>query len=222
MTIFFHEFRAFIKSGAMAVMFVFITVLSWGVMLGMMLIDDGVSEIDATQLHVWFLYFSLVTSAGIASTVFIRERLAGTLEVLLVSGVTRKELLFGKLGFSLVAMCLIGAATLEVAYLVSSYFSFDPVGLPVFYKLFITYLGGSLVVSSSSAWLALTLRNPRMTHVINFFVLSGLVLLMAYTRREHGVTVLQFFPVYVVAMSPFLWLSLKQLRRQSVVQVPLY
>ena len=48
---------------------------------------------------VWWLFFSVVISGNFSNTVFVSERLSGSMEILLTSGFPRDTVLFGKAAF---------------------------------------------------------------------------------------------------------------------------
>ena len=211
-----QELLAFLRGGINSLLFVGLTTLSWGIMMG----SYPLSSFELTTL-LWVLFYALVTSAGITSTVFIRERQSGNLEILLVSGVSRKEIALSKIAFSFGVTSLMGGVTLLVATLFSVAVFGESVTVSALAKYYVVYLFGAALMVSSSAWLALVLDNPRTVYILNFLLLSVISVLfitLATFFESYGMALLVIFiPLPLL----FVWLTYRQLFKESVIRRPL-
>ena len=215
MNLFRHELKVFFHSGKSSLLFVLLTVISWGAMMG----GHPLDTIESTTL-VWVLFFSLVSSAGITTSVFIRERLTGVLEVLLTSGLSRRRIVLEKLLFSYGVVLVMGLLTFVVAIGVSGVLYDKLYSLNVVIQYFVAYSGGALVLVSSSAWFALLLSNPRVAYLFNFLlisVLSGIALYLQGNSSYWLSLVVTFFMPTLF----FVYLAIGQLSKESVLQKPL-
>ncbi len=166
--IFKQEFSSFIKSGKSSLLLVFITALTWGGM-----ISSKISSFDEPTSYLWIIFFAMVASAGLTNSVFVRERLSNTLEILLTTGLNRSSILYGKLLFTSTATLFIGVCALLTATLFAKVLSLSgEIGFYEISQSVLLYLGATLLVTSSSAFLSLALSNPRLVQLINFTTLT--------------------------------------------------
>jgi hypothetical protein len=130
------------------------------------------------MVEVWMIFFAVIVAANFSGTVFISERVSGTLEVLIVSGVTRDAVLFGKVFFVAGATIIMGA----VCVAMSEVWVFWLDGLDKAVLLAgwwarrgaLLYLGATVLNVSASAYLSVRMVNPRFLHIANLFM-TGLV-----------------------------------------------
>jgi ABC-type transport system involved in multi-copper enzyme maturation permease subunit len=142
----------------------------------------------------WLLFFSVIISANFSNTVFIAERVNGILEILITSGITRKQILFGKMlfvggistGIGLIC-CLCSLLLHRVLYTSWSY-AIGPADL-------VLYVIAVFFNTASSAYLSVRMSNPRLLHLINLFLLALIV--MVYTIVSNYYTL----PHYVLPIS---------------------
>lgn len=145
-------------------------IFSWS----MMLVAPQESAIAGGPL--WLVFFSVIISANFSNTVFIAERINGTLEILITSGLSRKEILFGKMLFVAGTGSALGFICIGLAYVwktvmyPESTFSITPIDM-------ITYAGAVAFNTAASAYLSLKLTNPRLMHVATIFMLACIVTL---------------------------------------------
>ncbi|MDR3012710.1 MAG: hypothetical protein LBU70_05810 [Chitinispirillales bacterium] len=122
----------------------------------------------------WIFSFAVIVTANFANSVFISERVNGTLEILITSGLSRDAILFGKM-FFVIAMTL--AVGLICAVWVVVWAHVLPIadgGLPhTGVSTVLLYLLSAFLCASSSAYLSVRMPNPRFLHFINLFMMSA-------------------------------------------------
>jgi ABC-type Na+ efflux pump permease subunit len=124
---------------------------------------------------VWWIFFSVIISGNFGNTVFIAERLSGSMEILLVSGLSRKAILFGKMLFVIAMTAIIGAACYGLA-LLWLLVQHNEAALNQPYLLQATlYMCASAMNAASSAWLTTRLPNPRLAHFANLLGLACVI-----------------------------------------------
>ena len=157
-----------------------VLIASWSIMLA----APAGNAIQTGPL--WLVFFSVVISANFSNTVFIAERVNGILEILLTSGLSRRDILYGKMVF--VAGMSIGIGLLCVAI--------SPLWKLVLYpesdwKLsadaLLLYVAAVFMNTASSAYLSVRMGNPRMLHLANLLLLA--LLLALYTIASYFFTV---------------------------------
>ena len=146
----------------------------------------------------WLVFFAVIVAANFSGTVFISERVNGTLEVLIVSGVSRDAVLFGKVIFAvgatiaMGAVCLAISAVLEFLIGVLGGGAGDAVDLlrdfAVWaYHISQLYVGAAVMNVSASAYLSVRMSNPRFLHIANLFMTGALMTLyelITFTSTE--------------------------------------
>jgi len=179
-----HETKAFFYSGFSSLILLLVTILIWG-----SVIAGKVENIHALDSWVWVVFFAMVVTAGFSTTVFVRERLSATLEILLVSGVERSSVLYGKIIFTSVFTIFTGLAAFFVAWFGRSILFSEEFFLKE--KLFQTvslYISTSCMMTASSAMLSLSLTNPRLVQFVNFTILMGIVLAYAIASQYYPIS----------------------------------
>jgi len=134
------------------------------------------------DMEIWMIFFAVIVAANFSGTVFISERVNGTLEVLIVSGVSRDAVLFGKVIFVAGATMIMGGVC--VAMSACWVFWFDGLDKTVLWAEWwarrgaLLYLGATALNVSASAYLSVRMGNPRFLHFANLFMTG--VLAAAY------------------------------------------
>jgi ABC-type transport system involved in multi-copper enzyme maturation permease subunit len=134
---------------------------------------DGAAG-GAMGVRFWSVFFAVIVAAGFSGTVFISERVTGTLEVLLTSGVSRGAVFFGKMVFATGMSTAVGALCAFFALLWG--FAFGA-GAPIWLGASDAALYVSTVYLNAavSACLSVRLGNPRFLHFINLFITAALL-----------------------------------------------
>lgn len=139
-------------------------ILSWSVMLAF---SSNDLAIDTT---LWLVLFSVVISANFSTTVFISERVNGTLEILITSGLSRRDILYGKLIFVCGMSFFVGAISILISPLWAILFDENRVLLNL--DIFLLYGSAVYMNTASSAFLSVIMSNPRLLALINLIVMG--------------------------------------------------
>lgn len=187
LTIVQKEWRCFLGSDRGIFLLYLVLMLSWSIMLA----NPGESAVQAGQ--IWFIFFSVVISANFSNTVFIAERVNGILEILLTSGLSRKEILFGKMLFVAGMSIVIGILCMLVSH-VWRHVLFDGEMRALSTADVIVYCCAVLMNTASGAYFSVKMGNPRLLHLLNLLVLGGIVIL-------HSVAVSFFtIPIFILPL----------------------
>ncbi|MFP4163214.1 MAG: hypothetical protein ACLFQB_04695 [Chitinispirillaceae bacterium] len=166
-TIIQKELRSFIGSDKGVFLVYAIIVVAWSFMFTSG--DGGFAG------SFWLVFFSVVVAANFSNTVFISERMSGSLEVLITSGLSRDAILFGKMFFVIIMTSIIG---LSCALMARIWTLLSPeIGNAQVFTIYdgLLYFSATLLNSSSSAFFSVRLSSPRLLHFINLFILGGIV-----------------------------------------------
>jgi ABC-type Na+ efflux pump permease subunit len=130
---------------------------------------------------VWWLFFSIVVCTNFANTVFVTERISGSMEILLTSGFPRNAVLFGKILFVMEVSVAIGAACvgLSLAWIALSGALCPAVTRQVLAGLLL-YCCGVFMNASAGAWMSIRFSSFRIIPFVNIFILS-LICAVYYT-----------------------------------------
>ncbi|MDR2728133.1 MAG: hypothetical protein LBB56_03305 [Chitinispirillales bacterium] len=166
-TILQKELMSFIGSdkGVFGVYAIIVTVWSFMLLFG----EGGVNG------QLWFVFFSVIVAANFSSAVFISERISGTLEILITSGLSRDAILLGKMIFVIFMTAVIGLSCAVLAevwgVIIPEIERAQPLG---FYDA-VLYLSATFLNTASSAYFSVRLSSPRLLHFINIFMLGAIV-----------------------------------------------
>jgi ABC-type Na+ efflux pump permease subunit len=149
----------------------------------------------------WLASFSVIIAATFANSVFVSDRISGSLEILLTSGISRTGILCGKLAFIFLTTLAVGALCMGLASIVRYMLLSAMVGAEVIIGAsgIAVYCGAAFLTASSSAYFSVLLPNPRVLHFINLIMVIFLVCL--YT----ALTSVWQIPLYVLAILLFLF-----------------
>jgi ABC-type Na+ efflux pump permease subunit len=161
--IFRKEWLNFMR-GDRSVFFVYLILASMG--------DQG-----AAVAPLWTVVFAVIVAVNFSGTVFVLERLSGSLEILLTCGISRGAILYGKMLFVVVMTAVIGAACFGVALLMRTVIDVPEGGLsamPV-WGTGVLYVSTAFLNAAGSAYFSVVLPNPRLLHFLNLFI-AGFVM----------------------------------------------
>jgi ABC-type transport system involved in multi-copper enzyme maturation permease subunit len=172
LVIFGKEWRFFTGSDRGVFVLYLFLILSWSIML--------VAPHDTTfqSGQLWLLFFSVIISANFTNTVFIAERVNGILEILITSGLTRRQILFGKMLFVAGMSTAIGVLCSGFSLLWRRFIYSDG-GYAVTVSDLLLYIVAVYFNTASSAYLSVRMNNPRLLHLVNLLFLACIV--TAYT-----------------------------------------
>ncbi|MDR0330798.1 MAG: ABC transporter permease subunit [Chitinispirillales bacterium] len=124
---------------------------------------------------IWLVFFSVIIAANFSATVFISERVSGTLEVLITSGVSRDAVLFGKMFFVIAMTSAMGAVCAALAFLWRVLLPDAGAARPLGLADAALYLGATVLNAAASAYLSARMGNPRFLHFVNLFMTGAAV-----------------------------------------------
>lgn len=193
-TILKKEMKNFSGSGpGIFIMYAVISVL-WSFML--------VPSTFSIAGFLWLAFFSVIVTANFSSTVFISDRINGTLEILITSGVSRNAVLFGKMlfviamasaiGLLCVLLSIVWALALPEEYGLDTWSTrmLEPFDLYAFYAAL--YLSATFFNAAASAYLSVRMGNPRFLHFIILFMTGILVTACSALNIRQTALVLTF------------------------------
>ncbi len=168
---------------------------------------------------IWWLFFSVIISGNFSNTVFVSERLSGSMEILLTCGFSRDAVLFGKVAFVLLMSIAIGAACFSLSLvwlLLASGLSHVSVSSETLSSAAL-FVAGALMNVSCGAWLSIRLQSPRiipfMTIIILALVVSGFSGLASVCHAPQWILGL----VLAAAGGVFLFFAKKEFHGEKVI-----
>ena len=169
-TIFRKEWHCFTGSDRGMFVLYALLILTWSSMLA------APQNADFPAGPLWLIFFSVVISANFSNTVFIAERIHGNLEILLTSGLSRQNILYGKMLFVGGMSCGIGLLCIGLS-MILRHLLFDSTLIPVSTGDIILYGSAVFMNTANSAYLSIRMPNPRLLHFANLLLLGSLVTL---------------------------------------------
>ncbi len=213
-----QELLSFLKSGKSSLLLLAFTTLAWGGF-----ITNKIETIDDPSSYLWVLFFSLVAGAGLTTSVFVRERVSATLEVLLHSGLERNSILLGKLLFTTSMTLLVGVGAFSISFIVRSILYkdsgqlFDEIGVVIS-----LYSASTILVSNSSALLSMVLSNPRLVQFVNFSLLTVVSVLFGLFSPQGRIS-LWILSFSLIILSAILFFFTKRaFRNEKIIQPLIY
>jgi ABC-type transport system involved in cytochrome c biogenesis permease component len=168
------EGRNFVRSDRSVFIIYMFLIFFWSVFLVSSLLSGG----SGTVHTIGLVFFSVIVSGNFSNTTFTAERLNGSMEVLLICGLTRMEILVGKHLFVVALSMIMGAVCYALCILWAVLFK-SGVGLPASLWSVLAHAGvysaACFMNASCGAWLSLRLANPRVSYFVNFLAIGLIV-----------------------------------------------
>jgi len=205
------EWRFFIGSDRGVFILHLFLILSWSLML------VTPHEATFTNGSFWLVFFSVIVSANFANTVFIAERINGTMEILITSGISRKAILFGKTFFVLLTSSCIGFLCIGLAT-VWKHTIYTDSTFTLSANEIMTYLCAVFFNTSCGAYLSLRMNNPRLMNLVTILILA--FVLSVYTALGSYFTLPDFLLPLILCCTGVMWttLSLKLYESEKILQ----
>jgi hypothetical protein len=168
---------------------------------------------------IWWLFFSVVVSGNFSNSVFVAERLNGSMEILLTSGFPRDSVFFGKITFVLIMSIGIGIIcfSLSMVWLEISGLGKMSTLSDILHKAFL-FCSGALMNVTFGAWMSFRLQSPR---IIPFLTIVVMVLMVAgyyYVSFLFGAPEWVLGVIMTIAAIIFGTLAKKEFHGEKVVQ----
>jgi ABC-type Na+ efflux pump permease subunit len=179
----YKEWLNFARSDKSVFFVYFILIAGWGMLIAS---SGNGTSISAS---LWLVFFSVIIAANFASTVFVAERMTGSLEIFLTAGVTRGAIVYGKIAFVATMTIVIGALCALVGAIMrpliaGSDHAFQCNADAVSYA--VLYIAATLFNAASSACFSVWMPNPRLLHFINLLILAVIMsLYFAISNHFH-------------------------------------
>ena len=214
------EWIGFSKSDR-GIFFVYgILVLAWSFLL-----STNITMLLTGTEYLWLVFFSVIVSGNFSNSTFVAERMNGSLEILLTSGVARNAILSGKIAFVIIMSTVLGLVCYMLAlvlYVVQGeslhlIYSITPIG-----KEIILYTIACFMNATCGAWLSVRINNPRLLHFINLFVLGLVVILHAVLSAVFTFTLWSLIIALAVCGVLFYVFAVRDFGSERVIQPVVY
>jgi hypothetical protein len=165
---------------------------------------------------MWWMSLSVIVCSSFANSVFVAERISGSMEILLTSGFSRNAVIIGKIAFVVLmsAGLGLGCTLLSLAWPLGS--------LPPFFVQselmgLLLYFGGAFMGASAGAWMSIQFSSPRIMPFANLFLVIALC--SAYYGVDHFFTLplSALFCGTVVVGCAFLWRAQRDFHGEKVI-----
>jgi len=209
-TILQKELAGFIGSdkGVFGVYAIIVAVWSFMFLFG----EDGVGG------QLWFVFFSVIVAANFSSTVFISERINGTLEILITSGLSRDAILLGKMIFIIIMTAVIGFSCAVLAGVLGIMLpGIESARTFGFYDA-VLYLSATFLNVASSAYFSVRLSNPRLLHFINIFILGAIITVYSAASSLFSLHHYSLAAGFLLIGALFAFLAKKEFAGERIVQ----
>jgi ABC-type transport system involved in multi-copper enzyme maturation permease subunit len=123
---------------------------------------------------MWWLFFSVIISGTFSNSVFVSERLNGTMEIMLTSGFSRDTVFFGKIAFVLMMTIISGALCSALSMVWLSLAGQEALSLKTARDAFF-FCAGSLMNVTFGAWMSLRLQSPRIIPFMTLMLMAVIV-----------------------------------------------
>ena len=209
-TILHKEFQSFVGSDKGVFLVYIIIVVAWSFML--------VSGNGGAAGQFWLVFFSVIVAANFSNTVFISERMSGSLEILITSGLSRNSILFGKMLFVIIMTAAIGlsCAVLSRLWGVLSV-EFGAVEVLGVYDGML-FISATFLNAASSAYLSVRLSSPRLLHFINLFILGAIVAFYTVVSQLYFLHPSLLVVILLVTGSVFMFAARREFSGERIIQ----
>ena len=218
--IFVKEWKGFIKSDKWIFVIYAILICAWGY-----LISNNMYSLSSKTGALWLAFFSVIISGNFSSTTFVAERMNGSLEILLTSGISRQSILSGKITFIVVMSTVMGilcycfalgvrtakGESLQVLLRI----------IPV-WQVIVLYSAACFLNSACGAWLSVRINSPRLLPFVNLIVLGIIVVVHELLSYKISLTLWSLAAVLVLVGGLFYLLALRDFRGEGVIQPLIY
>jgi ABC-type Na+ efflux pump permease subunit len=198
-----------------SVFFIYLFLIAgWGMLLATMNRGGSLGS------PLWLVFFSVIIAANFSGTVFVSERMSGSLEILLTSGLSRGAILGGKMTFVIVMTFAIGMACILTASVVQHFMAPPDVDRVVYFQwtYLALYAGATFLNTASSACFSVWLPNPRLLHFVNIALVG--CIMAGYV----AVSLTQPLPLFLVAFVMtfvgilFAWLARRAFESERIIK----
>jgi hypothetical protein len=215
-----REFAGFVKSDRWILVTYGILVLAWGFLLAA---NGGTAASGAGYL--WLAFFSVIVSGNFANTTLVAERISGSLEIVLTSGVSRNGFLTGKIAFILIMSVIMGVLCYACAAVVGLVQG-EPDGIlfrdAALGEVVLLYTAACFTNAGCSAWLSVRITSPRLLPFVNLFVLALIVVAHTVLSAFYALSVGSLILALFVTGALFTVLAYREYAGERIIQPVVY
>lgn len=214
------EWKGFAKSDGWIFIIYGILVIAWGLLL-----SNNIGILTSGTGYLWLAFFSVIISGNFTNMAFVAERMSGSLEILLTSGVSRKSILNGKILFIiivsmgmgflcyLVALGINGVKGENVVFLIKV----SPIG-----EELILYFSACFMNAACGAWFSVRINNPRILPFINLFILVIIVVIHGIVSEMYALTPWSLIIALGFVGILFYYFACRDFKSERVIQPVVY
>lgn len=168
----------------------------------------------------WLASFSVIIAATFANSVFVSERISGSLEILLTCGISRSGILCGKLAFIFITTMIVGALCMGLAGVVRHLLFGAAAGANAIIGAsgVAVYCGATFLTAASSAYFSVLLPNPRVLHFINLLIVIFLVCLHSILTAFWPIPLFALALLLLLIGTVFLFLAKKEFEGERITK----
>lgn len=165
---------------------------------------------------IWWMSLSVIVSSSFASSVFVAERISGSMEILLTCGFSRNTVVLGKTAFVVLVSAGLGAVCtlLSLAWPVGS---LQPFLVRSLLSGMLLYAGGAFMGAAAGAWMSIHYSSPRIMPFANLFLVVLVCSLYYGAAQFVSLPEWVLFLLTVAAGSAFLWRAIKDFHGEKVI-----
>ena len=214
------EWKGFAKSDRWIFVIYGILVLAWSFLL-----SNNIGILSSGAGYLWLAFFSVIISGNFSNTVFVAERMSGSLEILLTSGVSRQSILNGKILFIIIVSMVMGFLCYFVAFGISAakgenialLIKVTPIG-----EELIIYVSACFMNAACGAWLSVRINNPRILPFVNLFVLLIIVIIHGILSEIYALTAWSLIIALLLTGALLYLFACRDFKSERVIQPVVY
>ncbi len=189
-------------------------IVGWGMLLATM--NRG----GAIGSPLWLVFFSVIIAANFSGTVFVSERMSGSLEILLTSGLSRGAILWGKMVFVIVMTLAVGAACILAASVLQRFIAPSDVPRESYFQwtFLALYAGATFLNTAGSACFSVWLPNPRLLHFVNIALVGCIMAGYIAISLSRPVSLFLVAVVMIAAGGLFAWLAGRAFESERIIR----
>ena len=214
------EWKCFAESDRWIFVIYGILVLAWSFLL-----SQNISILSSRTGYLWLAFFSVILSGNFSNTIFVAERMSGSLEILLTSGISRVSILSGKMLFIVIMSTVMGVCCYIIALAINAL-----KGENIAVLLRVLPLGEELVLyivacfmnAACGAWLSVRINTPRILPFVNLFVLVIIVIIHGVLSEFFSLSLWSLILVLALTGAFFCVFAFRDFRSERVIQPVVY
>ncbi len=186
-------------------------VLAWS-----LLVRNNILNSSTLFTGIWWLSLSVLVSSTVANSVFVTERLSGSMEILLTCGFSRSAVLYGKVLFVVFVSIALGALCSGLA-LVWSIGDNPALFLRGILGNADLYCGGAFLSATAGAWLSIRFSSPRIIPFVVLILVSGVCGAYLVVAQFTGLPEWALFLLTLVIGGGLLGLAKKDFHGEKII-----